>query len=184
MMKLRITAVMLGLAALSLTGCSDSASDETSARNQTEAATKASVPELLFVSTAPENAVSLASAKAEAKIGDKVVFEALVGGRKKPFVENRAVFSVADTSLPTCDIIPGDTCKTPWDLCCEPPDKLLKHMATVQVVDADGTPLKISLQNEHGLAPLKTVCVTGTVDQIDESGNFVINAETIYVKGS
>lgn len=184
MMKLRIAAIVFGLAGLSLTACSDSASEETSAPNQTPAATEANIPELLFVSSAPENAVSLVSAKAQAKPGDKVVFEARVGGRKEPFVENRAVFSVADASLASCDLMPGDTCKTPWDYCCETPDHLLKHMATVQVVDADGTPLKVSLQNEHGLAPLKTVWVTGTVDQIDESGNFVINAETIYVKGS
>ena len=55
-------------------------------------------------------------------------------------------------------------------------------MATVQVVDDRGQPLKASLQDQHGLEPLKTIVVTGTIAQIDDSGNFVVNAEAIHVK--
>ena len=55
-------------------------------------------------------------------------------------------------------------------------------MATVQVVDDDGQPLKASLAEGHGLKPLRTVVVSGTVDQVDEAGNFVVNADLIHVK--
>ena len=55
-------------------------------------------------------------------------------------------------------------------------------MATVQVVDAQGSPLKVSLEHDHGLDALDMIVVTGTVDQIDEAGNFVVNADTIHVQ--
>ena len=140
------------------------------------------VPSSLFASVVPPDAVPLVAVKADAKPGDRVVFEARVGGRREAFVENRAIFFVADPSIKSCDQLPGDTCKFPWDYCCETPESRTKHMATVQVVDASGQPLKASLEDERGLAPLKTVVVTGTVDQTEE-GNFVVNAETIHVKG-
>ena len=130
----------------------------------------------------PKSALSLIDVKTGAQTGDQVVFLARIGGRLDPFVENRAVFFVADPSLATCNEVEDDGCKTPWDYCCEPRDVLLKHMATVQIVDENGQPMKVSLIDEHGLAPERTVYVTGTVHRMDEAGSFVVNAESIHVK--
>ncbi|MHC5003782.1 MAG: hypothetical protein ACYTJ0_11730 [Planctomycetota bacterium] len=182
-MKTMIQTVVLCLAAATLLGCEGVPADDATAQAPPPAAAAApTIPATLFAATAPADAIPLIDAKANAGPGDRVVFEARVGGRREAFVENRAVFFVADSSLLSCDQLHGDTCKTPWDYCCEPRDNLLKHMATVQVVDGDGQPLKTSLSDAHGLAPLRTVLVTGTVLEVDEAGTFVVNAESIHVK--
>ena len=139
------------------------------------------MPADVFSAAAPDGAVSLIAAKTEAKTGDRVVFEAVVGGRAMPFVENRAVFFVTDPSIPSCDQLHGDRCKQPWDYCCEPKDNLLKHMATVQIVDASGRPLRASIEGAHGLDPLAKIVVTGTVLQ-KEDGVFIVNAERVHVR--
>lgn len=176
----RITTLAIGLAVLLSTGCGK----PTPAQNAVSppAPTGAAIPAALFSSAAPDGAVSLADVKSQAKPGDRVVFEARIGGRRDAFVENRAIFFVADSALLSCDQLHGDRCKTPWDYCCEPRDSLLRNMATVQIVDDGGRPLQRSLQDQHGLAPLRTVFVSGTVKESDDTGNFVVNAESIYVK--
>ncbi|MCP3903925.1 MAG: hypothetical protein GY715_09855 [Planctomycetes bacterium] len=160
-----------------LSGCSDS-----SAPAPPAASASGAIPASLFAATAPSDIQPLLKTKEKAQAGDRVVFEARVGGRVKPFIENRAVFFVTDSSVPSCDELHGDACKTPWDYCCEPREDLLRAMATVQVVDGDGQPLKASIAEGHGLTPLRTVVVTGTVDHVDEVGNFVVNAESIHLK--
>ena len=177
--------ILLTLAAVSVLGlsaCTESATDEANENGDEPAQTAISVPATLFATTAPGDARPLFEAKSAAKQGDRVVFEARVGGRKAPFVENRAVFFVTDPSILSCDQLHGDTCATPWDYCCEAQDNLLANMATVQVVDDSGQPLKASLEEEHGLEPLKTVIIVGTVNQMDDAGTFVVNAESIHVK--
>ena len=52
----------------------------------------------------------------------------------------------------------------------------------MQVVDAGGWPLKVSIQSEDGVDHLKTIVVSGTVKEAGE-GNFVVNADEIFVKG-
>ena len=180
-MKPITTALLAACLAALPTGC---ASESEPAPDTTKPTAQVAVPPNLFATSAPPGAVPLVDAKATAKTGDTVVFEARVGGRIESFVPNRAVFFVADPSILSCDQIHGDSCKTPWDYCCEPPDNLRKHMATVQVVDDSGQPLKLSLHEKHGLEPLKTVYVTGVVEQVDAAGTFVVNAETIHVKES
>ena len=38
------------------------------------------------------------------------IVEGFIGGRKNPFVENRAIFILGDESLETCDEKDNDTC--------------------------------------------------------------------------
>lgn len=180
MKRTRFTLSALAATALllSLAGCTETNSTDSS----TTSSSAASLPQTLFASASPSGATGVADAKAAAKQGDRVVFEGRVGGRKDPFIANRAVFYVADASLLSCAEMEEDHCPTPWDYCCEPPDNLLAHLATVQVVDDAGQPLKVSLEKQGGLEPLKTVVIVGTVDQTDESGAFVVNAESIFVK--
>ena len=180
---------------LTIVGCSKSeTADDTENTATTPTATQSSetgsstssdpsiVPASVFVSASSNDAQQLADVKESAKLGDRVTFEARVGGRVEPFVDGRAMFFVTDASLKDCAQLHGDSCKTPWDYCCESKDNLLKHMATVQVVDANGRPMKVSLANTHGLEPLRTVQVTGTVQSIDDVGNMVVNAEAIHVE--
>ncbi len=54
-----------------------------------------------------------------------------------------------------------DTCKTPWDYCCEPREELTTNMATVRVLGPEGHPLKTSLQDVQGLKLLARVTVVG-----------------------
>jgi hypothetical protein len=179
MATLKTAVLSMSFAIIGLAGCGGSPTGGTTA--EAPSAAGPTLPAALFAASSPAGAVSLVDAKAAAKAGDRVIFEARVGGRRQAFVEGRAIFFVADPSLLSCDQLHGDSCKTPWDYCCETPDNLLRHMATVQVVDDAGSPLEVSLRDEHGLAPLKTVFVTGTVERIDESGAFVVDAETIHV---
>lgn len=174
----RLFVPALGAALLALAACSKSEPTETTSTN---GAADAALPAALFAGAAPTDARPLIEVKADAAVGDEIVFEARVGGRAKPFVENRAVFFVTDASLLDCSQIHGDSCRTPWDYCCEPPENLRAHMATVQVVDASGAPLKVAIEGAHAIEPLRTVVVTGLVTEAGD-GAFVVDARTIHVR--
>ncbi len=135
--------------------------------------TAAALPSSLFLATAPADAKDVKDAKPTLKAGDKVVLSGRIGGSRAPFVEGRAVFTLVDHRLQTCADDPADTCTTPWDYCCEAPEVLNANMATVQVVNAEGQPLKAGLDGVHGLKPLAKVTVVGTVTQA-EKGNLLV----------
>ncbi len=136
----------------------------------------------LFVTEKPADAKAVAASKKSAKKGDTVVIEAKIGGRADPFVKNRAMFMVADRSLKSCDQIPGDTCAKPWDYCCEPPESKKTNMMTVQIVGADGKPLKVGAQGAGHLEPLALIVIEGTVAEVDDKGTFIVNATKIFVE--
>lgn len=142
----------------------------------------ARIPDALFVAEKPADAKCVSEVKRTAKKGDKVVVLAKVGGRAEPFVKNRAMFIVADRCIRSCDQIPGDTCTKPWDYCCEPAESKKANMLTVQVVGADGKPLKTGAQGAGGLEPLALIVVEGTVAEVDAAGTFVLSATKIHVE--
>lgn len=147
-----------------------------------QSAAAAALPTGLFLTAAPTGkATEVGQVISGAADGEKVVVTGVVGGRKEPFVPNRAAVLIIDKSIPDC-VAEGDACKTPWDYCCTPKEKLKGHVALVQVVDATGQPLKAGLEKAGGMAPLKTVLVEGTVQREKESGNITINATGIYVQ--
>ena len=82
--------------------------------------------------------------------------------------------------VPACSDNPDDKCKTPWDYCCETPETIAEHQATIQVVDAGGQPLKLSLKGRNDLRELSDCVVVGTVAQAD-GPVLVVNATGIYV---
>jgi hypothetical protein len=86
-----------------------------------------------------------------------------------------------DLSVRSCKDIPGDTCETPWDYCCEP--DVNKSSATVQVLGTDGRPLKVGLKGVGGLQPLAEVTVKGKLGKTQEGAPLVVNATGIHVKG-
>ena len=134
----------------------------------------------VMLASAPAEAKDLSALKGSAKEGAEVTFRGRVGGRAEPFVDGRAAFQVVDLAVKSCKEIPGDTCETPWDYCCEP--DVTKSSATVQVVDADGKPLKVGLKGVGGLQPLAEVTVNGKLGKTQEGAPLVVNATGIHVK--
>jgi hypothetical protein len=138
----------------------------------------ASLPADLFVSTAPAGAIDVAAAKASAD-GQSVVIKGVIAGQKDPIASNRAIMTVADLSLVTCDKMPGDACPTPWDACCEPKDVIVAKTLSVQVVGSDGQPIKTGLSGAGGLAPNKQVVIAGTLTSAADAK--ILHARQIHL---
>lgn len=131
------------------------------------------------VAPSPEP-VAIAELRRAVKPGDAVVLEAKIIGAEQPFIATRAAFIVGDSDvLETCDLREGDTCPTPWDVCCEDPRAIRENTATVQVVDADGRVLPYGLRGVGGLRELGRVRVAGVVAPLSDGEALVINATAI-----
>jgi hypothetical protein len=139
------------------------------------------LPTGLKLSAAPAEAPQPVGAlRGSAKDGQRIVVTGKIAGRKDPIGENRAILTLLDTGIKTCDQEEGDACKTPWDACCEPSENLAKHSVAVQVADASGNPLKASLTGVEGVKPLATVIVSGT-SRVSADGNVTVDADGIYI---
>lgn len=183
----KIAWMTISLAAITLFACVISGCERPAAdKPQTTAAPAvdagAALPADLFVDKAPADARNVAEVRAEENRTGLVVVRGRIGGRAAPFVDGAAIFVLTDASLPPCNELPGDGCRTPWDYCCEPAEKLQAHTATVQIVDAQGKPLRLDLEGQHGLEPLATIIVTGEAAPTEPGGPLVINARSIYVE--
>lgn len=171
------------ISALVLVGCDDkpatTATPSASGATPTEAS--AALPANLRLTAAPADAKGVAEIKAAAKDGQRVTLRGVVAGRAEPIAANRAILTLLDSSIKTCDANPGDSCKTPWDACCEPADVLAKNSVTVQVVDSEGRPLKTALTSIEGIKPLAKLTVTG-VATLTSDGVTIVNADGIFVQ--
>ncbi len=144
------------------------------------ASAQAATPAGFLLEKAPDDAKDLLAVKsAGPKNGDEVVVRAIVAGSEHPFVGNRAVVQVIDPSATTCDKMPGDSCKTPWDICCNPGEAKTKG-ATVQLVDAGGAPLKGTLEGVGGMKPMSQIVIKGKARMEGEA--MVIDATALHVK--
>lgn len=132
-----------------------------------------------LIAEAPEGAVGVAAVKAEATEGQSIIVRGRIGGRKDPISTEAAVFIIMDESVPSCAEIPGDTCPTPWDYCCEPSENLTANSATVQIVDEHGHALRLDVRR-HGLAPQDRVIVIGTVASRPTQETLVIRAQQVH----
>lgn len=139
------------------------------------------IPTSLFTSEAPAGAKNVAAVVKDAKDGDEIIVRGRIGGRAEPFVTDRAVVQLIDTSIKACNETPGDNCAKPWDMCCEPADTIAANSVSVQVVDADGRPLKAGLKGAGGLQPLSTVTVKGKAIRPAGSKSVTINATALHV---
>jgi hypothetical protein len=176
---MRILRIGIGLVIGSglLTGCDRPTS------NNPAAGHAAALPADLFVKSEPADAKSVVDAKRDGKPGEIIAIRGRIGGSVEPFVADRAVFTIVDKSLPNCgEMSMEDSCKTPWDYCCEPKDKLIEQSATIQIAGADGRPLRLDLRNIAALKPTSEIVVKGKVSQKDGSKVLVIDAQSIYVK--
>ncbi len=161
------------------------AHDDHDGHTHTDAATAAApagvFPAGLFAATAIEGAKPVVEAKASGKKGDRVVIVGRIGGSEDPFLAERAMFVVVDPSILLCgEETKDDHCATPWDFCCEPPERLRKHSITVVVNGADGKPISHSLAGQGGLKPGGRVTIEGIVDGVGPDGAAVIVAERMH----
>ncbi|MFH0823256.1 MAG: hypothetical protein V2B18_10945 [Pseudomonadota bacterium] len=172
-----LAAALLISLTVSLLGSPNSAS--AAAAGVEQAPPNTALPENLFVRDPPPNPSDVAAVRATAEQGGRVVIKGRIGGAPAPIGDNRAIFLVTDYQLPTCN--PGCGCPTPWDACCAPRQTVLNNVATVQVVDGSGKPLKTDLRGINGLRPSADVAVQGKVAKKDKN-LLLINAEQIYVR--
>src|SRR5690606_22671624 len=125
-------------------------------------------------------AAAIHTARTSAKPGDEITISGKIMGSDSPFVSGRAAFILGDPELLTpCNEMPGDTCETPWDTCCDSPEKKKQGIATVQSAGADGRVLKENLEGTGGLAKLASVTVTGKVAEGSTADALVVNATAI-----
>src|SRR4051812_5805763 len=145
--------MLIMFAMLLASGCGEGA-------KQASSEARDSLPAGLITSTSPTSPRDIVQVRKSAKAGEAVTLRGRVGGRKDPLVENRAVMTLVDMSLRTCDKSPMEKCETPWDSCCEPADVVSANSATVQVVGSNGKPLRAGLAGAGGIAPGKEVVVS------------------------
>ncbi len=141
------------------------------------------LPSSLLAAKAPAGAVSVVDARKNAKPGESIVLRGRIGGRVVALVPKAAIAVLADEkSLVPCSAMPGDACKTPWDYCCETPEKLKAGTATIQVKGENGKVLRATLRGLGELKELSTVVVAGTVDAASSADVLIVNATSIYIE--
>ena len=165
---------LLAALALGIAGCDRQAATP-------QPAPPVAIPASLLLSEAPAGAKDVAAVVKEAKNGEEVIVRGRIGGRAEPFVGDRAVVQIIDPGIKACNENPGDGCATPWDVCCEPTDRLLAGSMIIQVLDANGRPLKAGLKGVGGLQPLSTIIVKGKAARPEGSKAVTVNATSLYV---
>lgn len=160
-----------------IAGCQQkpSPSPETSAGKDREGAR-------YLLSTEPANATGVIQARGQAQDGDAIIVIGRVGGSKEPCVRGRAAFTIVDPSYQSCDER-GETCETPWDYCHTTKEEMARATAMIKFVDGQGKTLSPGAQDFLGVQPLQTVVVQGRAKR-DDTGNFTVLAEGIYIRPS
>jgi len=137
----------------------------------------------LVLTSAPDNAIDIADLRKSGKPGDTVIFTGNVIGSHSVFMDGRAVMIMGDPKkITSCNLIPGDECPTPWDVCCDDHDAIKASIITVQVVDEAGKPLMTGLKGLGGLKELSALTIIGRVAENSNESNMLINATGIFVK--
>ncbi len=132
---------------------------------------------------APEGAIEIAEVRKTAKVGDEVIFNGKAIGSFRIFPKDRSAMLLGDPNvLTSCDLIPGDMCLRPWDVCCDDLDDINNTILTIQFLDNEGNLIKTSPKGLNSLTELSEVTVIGTVAGGSNEKNMLINATGIFVK--
>ena len=135
----------------------------------------------LFIDTPPAEAIPVLAARETALPGMEMTIKGKIMGAEEPFTAGFAAFVIADPDILTsCDLIPGDGCETPWDVCCEPTEKVQKARITVQVLDENNNVLDQSIKGANGLKELDHLIVAGSFAPESTPSNIIFNATGIY----
>lgn len=171
---------MLLSLAVSLTSCSENKTETTTSTEQ-EATPHPLTPYLL--TEAPANPIDIADLRKTANPGDTVTFSGKAIGKYKIFMKDRAIMLLGDPKkITSCDLIPGDECQTPWDVCCDDRDVINATIVTVQILDDSGKPLTTSIKGLADIKELSEVIITGKVADGSNEKNMLVNATGIFVK--
>ena len=170
------TTFALGAFALLATACGPK--EQPSARPATSDTSAQSIE--LLLTDAPSNALSVATARAQAQPGEPIQVHGQIAGTRAPFIDGYAGFVLADSELEFCNEMDDDHCSTPWDACCEDPDKLNAMRLSVQFVDANGNPIQQDLKATLSLKEQDHVTVIGTVTETSTPSNVIIHATGLY----
>ncbi len=127
----------------------------------------------------PADAKTVDEVRETAKDGDDVVIVGRIGGDRDPWVADRAAFLIVDPSRIPCSERKNDSCKTPWDYCCE--TDLAKSKATIKFVDDAGKTLANDARQLLNVKELQTVVVKGHAKR-DEAGNLTVLASGLFVR--
>jgi hypothetical protein len=135
-----------------------------------------------FVEAAPAAAIPISEAFADPTPGRAITVFGEVMGHDSPLVEGRAIAVLGDpTTLTPCNRNPGDDCPTPWDVCCDDPDTVRRSIATIQLVDPDGAPLRQGLRGVREITELSFLTVSGTLAEGSTADNLLIDVTAIHV---
>jgi hypothetical protein len=127
----------------------------------------------------PTGAVEVLALRKDVKDKQSVVVVGRIGGRPNPWIKGTAAFPIVDRSLKPCNEIEGDTCKTPWDYCCEA--HVAQATVFVMFIDENGKVIKKDARELLHVKELQTVVVQGTAKR-DKAGNVTILASKIYIR--
>ena len=164
---------------LALTGCGDAADTGAAAADAVNAADAEPGLAAFVLESEPGGAIPVAEARNTAQPGEAITVFGRIGAADTPFGRNYATFVLGDEAILYCDEMGDDHCPTPWDACCEDPDKIATHRASVQFV-ADGRPVEGSMHGVGGLSELDAVVVTGEVNAASTPDNLVIDATGVF----
>lgn len=143
-------------------------------------------PELIavFKDVGNGEVVSIHELRKTAKPGDVLLLKGQVMGSVSPFVAGRAAFILGDEDLLTACSEKGDqdSCKTPWDACCDSKEDKANGTATIQVMGANGRVLKEGIEGVEGLENLSRVVIEGVVAKGSGPENLLINATAISIQ--
>ncbi len=128
----------------------------------------------------PKGAANVIATREKAKDKDEVVVVGRIGGRTNPWVKGAAAFSIVDTSVKACNELPGDTCPTPWDFCCES-NLPTKTLFVTLVDEKSGQTIKQDARELLKLRELQTVVVQGKARR-DKNGNVSIAASKVFIR--
>jgi hypothetical protein len=92
---------------------------------------------------------------------------------------------VADPALRSCEVMSDeeDHCDTPEDYCCEDQALHKAGLGTIRFMDVNGDAYPFSIEGDNGLEVLKYVVIEGKVHEINENGNFIVDATKVWVGG-
>ncbi|MFP4069338.1 MAG: hypothetical protein ACLFVC_04070 [Opitutales bacterium] len=175
--KTNLSAPVLALLAITLAGCGGDEAATTAGPPRPEDTAAA---QALLLPDAPSAPVPVGKARREAAPEQTVAVVGQIGGTIDPISGRHASFVIADEDILFCDEMPEDRCETPWDACCEDPDKLAANRATVLFLDETGAPLGLNLKEVIGLSELERVIVEGVASPDSTPENLVIHATGMH----
>ena len=179
---LNLKFIVVCLISMFFIGCDTSfisANEEELSGNNSKVYPKAKLSFKIFSEIDLGNPISITEAKKKNRIGKELVIDGFIGGQKRPFASNRASFILADLSLETCDKIYGDTCPTPWDVCCEDRKVILNATMNIQILDKNGSLIHGTVEGVQGLKPGLKIRIQGKVSDKSLPESMVLNAELI-----